>query len=549
MYFLPILNVFLLIIRLTNSIDIKKEEPTIKTIYKLKENSCVMDHTKNRASFCYNNMTLAELTKLKMPYINCNLDIFNSSDNGFVDLFLSCNVNSFIRFQLKIEGCISKNMIFINAIKHLIGDTSYCTISSSSEFEYSQENFLGAKLFSNNMRYLNDRFVEIDALMKDSLSSLDFKTKILCLLEEADNYIFEEFSNDIFLSQLKPSLLFKSIDIEKILGANDFIITMKTLLYIYMFINGFFVKYNNDFLIRDISLFSKDLLTPLTLKNDIHAKYLMMLYKNSIILYIGSAEASRFSSLISIYSINADNLMDKFTLIIRDIIIKKSSEAIYSDVKIMKTCIPNEMFSSSYFDSYEVSIDNSIAVIMKFDLKYNTGFPSGISTAYLNLNNHFKALGYLGIGGDDGESTLFISVEEKMDFFFKSNNFSVFVENDYQIYFFVLDFLNILEAINAYKIVLESSTILFSVNNNSKRWRFRVDDIGNFFYDMKENPTRNLEVLLNVLGRILLVIRNQNILEYFIHFKDIATNIKDTMDKNYSRILIELIDQEIIKHN
>lgn len=191
------------------------------------------------------------------------------------------------------------------------------------------------------------------------------------------------------------------------------------------------------------------------------------------------------------------------------------------------------------FNSNEVFIQDKVYMINKCNLKADDTFPSGISTAFLNAKENFQSAGYLGKSMGDN-CFYFISVEEKMDFIILTNNLEVFVYHEDQIIYFILTLLNIFNIMQFYDIKLNSSVLMFSCRKSEDKWRFRIDNIGDFYVIGYKEACINYEFLIVIILRFLKIVKSKPI-KYFL--KDL---LKLARNLNSIDMLIEKAEHEII---
>lgn len=171
----------------------------------------------------------------------------------------------------------------------------------------------------------------------------------------------------------------------------------------------------------------------------------------------------------------------------------------------------------------------------------------GLSTAYLNIHENFTSVGYIvSVNTSDGlDDCIFLSVEEKMDDFFKTDNFEVFKDNETQVLWFILDLLFILDKLYLYKIKITCPTVLFAVKKDGKRWQFRIDDIPYFEYTINETSYENHSIFVDILKTIYVTIEKKIICEYLKRLMGYAKELKDAEHPYYIKILISEIQQKI----
>lgn len=211
---------------------------------------------------------------------------------------------------------------------------------------------------------------------------------------------------------------------------------------------------------------------------------------------------------------------------------------------INKILMQNEMFSINNFEAYDVIIMDKKYTIKKHNLHEITSLPLGISTSYLNVNNEFGSIGYMGFTQSKYKH-FFLSVEEKAKTHINTNNFEYFETNEDQILYFIFDFLHVLDQLKIYNIRLLSQSILFAVVESQKRLKFRVDDIGLFNYVRKPNLCENHVFLMTVLENLFLVINERNTSDFVRDLIFAANELRNAEYDYYIEILILKVEKEL----
>lgn len=87
-----------------------------------------------------------------------------------------------------------------------------------------------------------------------------------------------------------------------------------------------------------------------------------------------------------------------------------------------------------------------------------------------------------------------------------------------------------------------SPIVLFAVNKDSKRWRFRIDDIAHFQYFVNESPYENHTFLINTLTTICNTLKKQSICDYIRSLMRYAEDLKNSEHIYYIEILISNVE-------
>lgn len=469
------------------------------------------------------------INKARMPYINYNRTIF--LDTFLIDSVLSDNgLNKFI---IKLESIIIRTTSAIDCLNSLINLDDTDNITQGNAEKYIFEFLKSPIISSKEKNLLNNELIKIKDNLKYRIMILNYRKNFYNFIDKLDNYVFEDFTSGLFHHQIRPFFILNhcfsnnnSLDDKKHLS--DEIISQ------YKVIKITLNNYKSHFsTLKNFNL-PIHILTPLILKDNILFRWGVECTIRNIIAKSTSSNKSNEPSRALLYSINTCSII-KHILQFLDIIVNLPTNEIIDDGEIKTVKITNEIFHASVFESYELKIFGKIYLARKFKLIDNPSLPSGMLTAYLNVNNNFQSLGILAVQNiDDISNPFFISVEEVSDFFITTNNFGVLINDERQIFHFIYDFLNVLNSLHHIKIKLMSNNIVVAVNkSNNKRWRFRVDDIGEFFYCKHKTGFENNEVFVGVLSRAILLVRDEKLLEFFRQLRSLAEVLCSTKELKY----------------
>lgn len=498
--------------------------------------------------FDYNTIDISDLGRMKMPYINCNQKIFTDSDKDLIDIFLLDKKSQALfhratnTFKFKIEN-VKRSIAILLDVRNRNETKLLSEVNSTSE------NLLGVEINSSTRRGLNDELVKFNEALKHLDTIPINRMLVQTLLESIDNYIFKDLKySNLFLNRLKPSIIFsKSYDKE--------FLDLKEAIHILTKIVDTYKKLwkcteNISLTISELESLNlpKGIFTSSVYINNVFIKWYVELNTRETHFKLKSLnKTDRYiSDQIIVYSNNADPIVEELSQAIK-LIVNEASEEALNGLNIQKVLIANELFHTSIFNSYEIGIHNKKYLIKKFFKKHTFSFPTGLSTTYLNANGGFTSIGYMGFENlsDISKNCFFLSVEEKMDDFFRTDNFEIFKENEDQVFWFILDFLHILDRLISCKIKLTSSTLLFAVKKDNERWRFRVDDIGYFEYYIYESEYENHTFLINIFTLICSTIKNQSICEYINLLIEFANGIKDSELTYYIEMIITVVNQKL----
>lgn len=498
--------------------------------------------------FDYNTINTFDLGQLKMHYINCNRRIFANSDKDLINILLldkdlqALFIKATSNFKPEIEN-------MRHSIANMFDVKDKYKFELSEKKKYTLKNLLGINIDTITKKSLNDEFINVDTALKLVGKLSINRMSINVLLGLIDSYIFEDLKcNNIFLYRLKPSIILSNIFKGEILNLDEterflakIIDTYEALFDVVKFIN---------FAVSGLVIHNcpNDIYTPFVLKYNIFIKWHVEFTIRTIISQIKNLNETdkSFSKQIIIYSKNANSIFEKLSQAINLIADGKEEEAI-GNLNIQKIVVPNNIFHTPKFDSYEIAILDKKYLIKKFNWVDTPSLPSGLSTAYLNVHDKFTSAGYIAFENKnhDSNDSLFMSVEEKMDNFFITDNFEIFENDEDQALWFIHNFFNILDKLILYKIKVITPAVLFAVKRDNKRWRFRINDIKGFECVTNESPYENHNFLIVTLRYIYNTIKKQSIRDYIKHLMRHAEDLKSAKLHYYIEILISDIDQKV----
>lgn len=502
---------------------------------------------KDTENFVYNN--IGRLSQTKLPYINCNREIFYNKQMDLIDICLASNdlINKYI---LKIDSIISKIVSIMNALKSIIIEENNMEIPTNVN-DYSLLDNFNIPIASLKCKAaLNNEFVKLGSILKHgSLLSIDAEI-LKALVDKIDDYVFEGFSFSFIHSHIKPSFaLNKAFTIHgnSLVDTKDLVNNIiKEHVQLINTLNSF-----KTYLLA-IKRFKLPIhiLTPLIIKDNIIFKWGVEcarrkgIYETTDICKLGMA------SKIMLYSINGCKMWEIISDII-DLIISSASDKFFKKLKLKRVSIVNEIFNTSNFESYEVEILKRTYVIKKFKLAEGSGLPTGMFTAHLNVNRGFSSLGYLAVESlNYTANPLFISVEQKMDFYITTSNFNILMNDEKQLFSFIFDFLNFLSVLKAYRINLISDNVIIGVNKaDNRRWIYRIEEIGEFYYYKKEARSGNNKLFLDILSKSILLVKDQKLLEYFYSLRKFANQLNVIGEIRFSKKLLVSISIFKSKNN
>lgn len=233
---------------------------------------------------------------------------------------------------------------------------------------------------------------------------------------------------------------------------------------------------------------------------------------------------------------------------IQDVINGKS----YRELRLIglsEFSMPDDLVGRLNFDYFELEINSGKRYTVKlFNLAHYYELPPGLSTAYLNCRTDFECFGFIGAVNTSANDFryIFLSIEENPIFYLsRDRSFNAFRSNEIQMFYFVSYFLKFLSYLNLYKLQLLYTPIFAVDSSDSKKWRFRVEDIKMFELYALGKVYLNHDYLISIINRFLTLMTNQTLKNVFNNVKNVAVNLKNYNDKEYFSILINMVEHEL----
>lgn len=531
----------LILFRCSNEINTKTNTLLQRFTYSYTQNYIL---TENMKDFDYKELSIADLSRMKMPYINYNRKIFGSSEKDFIDMLLSDDRHMLNDFLSEFNNFKIKVSIIMNSIKNLL------VINATSELKYNEkytsDNFLGIDIDNEIKNQLNKEFIKLNTIIKLNDEPLINKADIIFFLQTIDKYVFEEIDANFVLNQLRPSQFLLKLFDENNIHLEDIKWFLNKLIDIYQVVNNIFEYFKTVLVDVEDTIITKTEFTSFISMVNVFMKWDIVINKLNIISsIINLNEHKNIPKIIMIYSNNGENLHEELIKLIEAIVSKKSEEEL-REMDIIKSIVSNDLFFTPEFDAYEATILGKKYLIKKFDYHAIMGFPSGLSTSYLNMRSDFASIGYMIESFKNETIRSFQSVEEITDLYFTTDNFEAFKFHEDQILYFIVVFLNVLDTLNIYNIKLMSPKILFAVDTkNEDKWRFRVNATGDFVYVKSGSAYENFNHLINVIDSILLVIRNKKLIKIVKSLERQSQTLKILNNPFYIEVLISPFEKNL----
>lgn len=157
-------------------------------------------------SFDYKEQSIDDLSKIKAPYINHGRDIFVTSEVDIQYLVLK---------DLEVTNQLIQDLNLINSRILIVADSLINLLNnrrkknklalSNNERQYQEDNLVGVALDKKPIQDLNDALIQISSLLRKIITPT--KEIIISFIRAADIYVFEDLKVNLFILQLKPSVI------------------------------------------------------------------------------------------------------------------------------------------------------------------------------------------------------------------------------------------------------------------------------------------------------------------------------------------------------
>lgn len=440
----------------------------------------------------------------------------------------------------------SSNLLFIvDYIKVLACRKSSSLLNCQNVEMFNSANIPGMEsTVLESLYVMNANFYKI---FNTGVGQLIKKKALLMFVVVLENHLFDAVAKNLFVSQLKPSACLSLLIYKESFTHKEICDLLLKIAKMFEIINLLICDIKNRFWglnDRNLPIYE---LTSFILKENILVKWDVFCLFNQFGRILKGTDSLECIDCMIVHSKGMDDyLVAKLSNFIK-IIIKDGPGKYMKFKDIGNVAFENDMFSIANFDAYRIVVLDNIYLVKKFNLKNISRLPSGLSTAYLNIKNDLKYIGYMGFKQHSNglKEYYYLSVEENEIYYIKSDNLEIFKLNENQILFFVLDLLHVLNILNTHRIKLILSTILFAVDvKNSKRWRFRVDDVGDFFHLKSDNLDEIQVFLIEIINRLLILIENDILSKFLLSFKKLAKSIRNSSSQTYFSHLINVINAE-----
>lgn len=406
--------------------------------------------------FNYDDLSMEELSAIRMPFINCNRKVF-------------CNYDFNWALQSKFYGInLSKDVIVENydeIIARLSFILSYIKILVSDGKIFNRKNYVfrGHSIKEDKLCYGLASLKHI-MLTRSVIYKLDASNFLL----ETESYLDELSDVDLFklLFGSRPSVILNDVYTDECLKIDEFKEFMRRICIIYNRV----YKYIISLKVRTFRLKKDEYNTPCSyyLKEYILIKWMIEIERVCVIY--NTKKLKKHTHML-IYSINVNkNFFKEISNIIKCILDPELCNKIEC-LKLAEVPISNYNNNPMFFSCYEYEHINKKRYIIKiFDLEKCEDLPSGLSTSYLNCKDKSESLGFLAVMGDFNYQIkyVFLSVEEIPNFYLSKASLDIFKNNVIQAFYFVVHVLELQNTLNMYKIELLNDLNFAVYNNNNK---------------------------------------------------------------------------------
>lgn len=395
--------------------------------------------------FDYKITPLDSIANKKMPYINNNRKIFCNNSTFDLNNLLKLENSEFI------ENLLSNYDNIINRITTVV---EIMNILDYENFAFPNDKLIA--ILDSEMKS-NDEIQGFINRLNYQTDTLKLKNRAYGLLVEIENYIRLSSKVDLFtlFFRTRPSTLINDVFSNVYLNFENITDFISDTNYIYNQASINLLEINKVY--QGIKGGKYNEAGSFVLRKNLLLRWMAEINVKRVIDLFDSFE--RYNVAL-IYSINTNDVIVKeLTLIVRSICDGELNMELQLR-GLKKISDQKKMYNVVEFDCYEFAASNSKKYIIRiFDLNKDDFLPPGISTAYLNCKNEFESYGYLGSFFNFKYN--FISIEECTSFYISiDRSFGVFNNiNESQVFHYILNFLKLLETLNAYRIKIKSPNL------------------------------------------------------------------------------------------
>lgn len=490
--------------------------------------------------FNYKNIPLEDLYNKKMPYINNNRRIFyNKKGFSLIDLLQPT------KNELK-EELIDKHNILLDKV-HFILRIIDSLIAKKMEF------INRGSIHSEYKRQLIRMFDIIRKVL--SRKTIYFGSAVYDFLVTAEDYFNEDSKIDFFafIFNTKPSSHYKRIVNIGFVDAHKIKQFMARARYFYYNVWFFMTKieliYSNTY--HSVNGDASDVSISYILKEHIHFKWMCETNRKYSTKFYTNFDESNYTLCdnILVYSINADDVLFKVFNTIANSATSPNHDKKDNKPSVLTKVIGFNAYSASPASCYEFeAMDKKIYTLNVFCLSDSDTLPPGLSTAYLNSKKEFQSAGYIGFLTEFNDNCRhhFLSIEEKLSFYLITDDLSIFKKDPKQALYFVLEILTLLDLLCNYRIKLKTTRLIFAVDNaDSTKWRYRLDDIGNFSYIQSLDIYENCEYLFHIINLLSKLGEEHSTASFFKHLVIVSRNLLNSKNADLIKLLSIIIESHI----
>lgn len=428
-----------------------------------------------------------------------------------------------------------KFKLILNAITVLSKYKEEPNAALNNKYKYPLENYLGIIINTKSDERLNNAFIYVRKLLVNNHSIS--REEIFKLLDTIDFYLFGDLEFEILHFDLRPSVILKDMFQRyylthiRIKGLLDYLLEIYNIYGVILkqFVNNICIKLNS-YKHRDKNI------TRFILQENIMIKLRIEEERKGLACVLKWKEQYKPIEQIILYSNNIEDIYSTELMeLLKMTINKKPDQLLINKFKINKLNHKSNRIEDFDVFEYQINIHDKCYLIKTFTPIGSNYIPVNIYTVCLNFNNNFKSLGYLEVMENSElltKTITFVTVEEEMDFNIKAGYYDIFRNNEDQIFNFLIDLLNIIGALNNYKIKLLEWDIVFSGIRSVDRWRFRIDEIGDFVYIKEGNLYENYALIIETVNKLLKISIRCEIFDLLLEFKILANNLEKVKNKD-----------------
>lgn len=154
--------------------------------------------------FNYNEFSLVDM---KLPFINCNRNIMVGQRTDFVDMFILGNTYLADIFLMNIDETLSRTQSILSILNNVLNSEYYI----KKESIHSEKIPIEPDVLYKNMELVKNMLKRTNLLPSIHDKNIKCEKDVQYLFHCIDEYIFADLGVDIYLIELKPSEILRTL--------------------------------------------------------------------------------------------------------------------------------------------------------------------------------------------------------------------------------------------------------------------------------------------------------------------------------------------------